>query len=237
MRERKIYTSFYEIPGVESREVYFYPKPKKSITSKTEIIHLIIAIAILSIAFSFPLGGGGLLLNGFESIKSAIKSYPLALFSILTGFFFHELSHKFVALRYGLWAEFRMYPEGLVFALLIGALIGFVFAAPGAVTIQGGARRFEIGRIAAAGPIANIVVAFISLVGYLSLGLDSNLGKILGFLCFINIFLAIFNLLPFDPLDGKKVIAWNAFAWGILMAIAIVIFFFYWNRMFILGIS
>ena len=237
MRERKIYTSFYEIPGVESHEAYFYPKPKKSITSKTEIIHLIIAIAILSIAFSFPLGGGGLLLRGFESIKSAIKSYPLALFSILTGFFFHELSHKFVALRYGLWAEFRMYPEGLVFALLIGALLGFVFAAPGAVTIQGGARRFEIGRIAAAGPIANIVVAFISLVGYLSLGLDSNLGKILGFLCFINIFLAIFNLLPFDPLDGKKVIAWNAFAWGILMAIAIVIFFFYWNRMFILGIS
>ncbi|MCD6411161.1 MAG: Zn-dependent protease [Thermoplasmata archaeon] len=130
-----------------------------------------------------------------------------------------------------------MYPEGLVFALLIGALLGFVFAAPGAVTIQGGARRFEIGRIAAAGPIANIVVAFISLVGYLSLGLDSNLGKILGFLCFINIFLAIFNLLPFDPLDGKKVIVWNAFAWGILMAIAIVIFFFYLNRMFILGIS
>jgi len=234
--ERRIYYSFHDIPNGSYRSPMEYRTlSKPPVTSKTEIIHLLIAMLILSLAFAFALGGRGILYDGMYSIIYALYAFPMALFSILTGFFFHELSHKFVAQRYGLWAEFRMYPNGLMFALLFGMLFGFVFAAPGAVTIQGGARRFEMGRIAAAGPLANIVVAVFSLIGYLYLGVDSQIGEILGFICFINIFLGFFNLLPFGPLDGKKIISWNATVWGLLTISAIIILVLYWNRMFIPG--
>ncbi|HID26214.1 MAG TPA: hypothetical protein EYP23_07140, partial [Thermoplasmata archaeon] len=123
--KRRVYYSFYDIPQRESFTPSYGVTSHQSITSRTEIMHLLIAIIVLSIAFSFPLGGGGII-EGLNVVKEAMDKYPIALFSIITGFFFHELSHKFIAQRYGLWAEFRMYPGGLLFAFLFGLLIGFV---------------------------------------------------------------------------------------------------------------
>jgi Zn-dependent protease len=227
-KKRRVYYSFYDIePKVE-----IFEAATLSITSKTEVLHLAIAIIVLSTAFSFALGRG-LLEGGLNSFIAAINRFPIALFSILTGFFFHELSHKFTAQRYRLWAEFRMYPFGLFFAFLFGVLFGFVFAAPGAVTIRGGARRSEIGKIASAGPLANILVAAFSLFGYLYIG--GYIGQILGFICFINIFLGFFNLLPFGPLDGRKIMGWNVGVWATLIILAIIVLTLYWGRMVIPG--
>ncbi len=234
---RRVYYSFYDIPRDDNSDIRHIQDAyvsKPPLTSKTEIIHLTIAMFILSVAFSFALGSNGLF-NGLKSILDAINAFPMAVFSILTGFFFHEMSHKFVAQRYGLWAQFRMYPRGLLVALLFGIVFGFVIAAPGAVTIQGGARKFEIGRTATAGPLANIIIASITLPTYLYLGVDSQIGAILGFVCLINIFLGLFNLFPFDPLDGKKIITWNAFVWAIITIWALIIFIMVFDRMYIPG--
>jgi Zn-dependent protease len=48
-----------------------------------------------------------------------------------TGFMLHELAHKFVAQRYGYWAEYKASPMGLIFTVVMAAMFGFVFAAPG----------------------------------------------------------------------------------------------------------
>ena len=45
--------------------------------------------------------------------------------------------------------------------------------------------------------------------------------KIIGFIGLINAFLATFNLLPMGPLDGVKIIRWNATVWTILFIIAV----------------
>ncbi len=68
---------------------------------------------------------------------------------------------------------------------------------------------------AAAGPISNIIVATISLIitksiGYFSYSFGSSfvlstLFTIFRTMCFINISLAIFNLLPFPPFDGSRI--------------------------------
>ena len=68
---------------------------------------------------------------------------------------------------------------------------------------------------AAAGPISNIIVAAISLaiakiILYSSYSLGANmvlstLFTIFRTMCFINISLAIFNLLPFPPFDGSRI--------------------------------
>ena len=68
---------------------------------------------------------------------------------------------------------------------------------------------------AAAGPISNLIVAAISLVvakillyaGY-GMGMNyiiSTLYTIFRSMCFINISLAIFNLIPIPPFDGSRI--------------------------------
>ena len=148
----------------------------------------------------------------------------LSFLGIVTAFFFHEISHKFMAQKHGLWAEYRMFPQGLRLALLLGIFTPIVFAAPGAVLFRGGSRTFETGQIAIAGPLANIIIAMITLPIYLFVLFEELIiAQIVAFICVINAFLAIFNLLPFGPLDGVKVIRWNATVWIVLLIIAITI--------------
>ena len=222
---RKIYTSFHELSP--SEYMYF---PKGSIDagnpgrfSSLELRHLLISMAVLTLAFSFAFSGNSIL-YGFTDLRRLVFSIPIAFLGILTAFFFHELSHKFMAQKYGLWAEYRMYPNGLLLSLIFAVFTGFVFAAPGAVMFQGGSHSYETGRIAAAGPSANIVIAFCSFLVYrIFFEIDSPLLKIIGFICLINALLATFNLVPLGPLDGNKVIRWNGIVWASLFIVSLVL--------------
>lgn len=177
-------------------------------------------MGVLTLAFSFALTRNNLF-SGFN-LETLLLFIPVSFLGIITAFFVHELSHKFMAQKYGLWAEFRMYPMGLLLALFLAVFTGFVFAAPGAVMFRGKTRTFETGQIAVAGPLANIVIAAVTLPLYLFVFFETPaLGKIVGFICLINAFLATFNLLPFGPLDGVKVIRWNANVWVILLIVAV----------------
>jgi Zn-dependent protease len=221
---RKIYTSFHDL---SPSEYMYFPKgtldggsPGKF--SRIEIYHLLLAMGVLTLAFSFAFSGNSILF-GFENVQTLLFAAPIAFLGILTAFFVHELSHKFMAQKYGLWSEFRMYPRGLLLSLFFAVFTGFVFAAPGAVMFRGETRNFEMGRIAAAGPLANIVIAVITYPLYRFVFFETSfVGKILGFICLINALLGTFNLLPFGPFDGMKVIRWNGIAWAALFIIAII---------------
>ncbi len=226
-QKRKIYNSFHDIPP---REYMYFPKgtleaEKPGRFSIIEIRHLLISMGVLTLAFTFALTRNNLISGLSIGFDLSILPYGIAIsfLGIVTAFFFHEISHKFMAQKHRLWAEYRMFPQGLSLALILGVLTPFVFAAPGAVMFMGGSRCHETGKIAMAGPLANIIVAMITLPIYLFVVFEESvLGQIIGFICLINAFLAAFNLLPFDPLDGVKIIRWNATVWIILLIIAIV---------------
>ena len=184
--------------------------------------HLIISICILTLAFAFTITGNSFI-SGFQRIANFPSGIILSFFSIVTAFIFHELAHKFMAQKFGLWAEYRMFPQGLLFALLLSVFVGFVFAAPGAVMFRGDTREFETGKIAASGPLANIIIAVFALIIYVFVLSETAFGQFFGFLCLINSVLATFNLLPFGPLDGVKIVRWNSTVWSILFIIAAVI--------------
>ena len=225
VEQQKSYPSLQDIPP---REYMYFPKGtlemgKPGKFSKTEIIHLAIALLILTFAFSFPLSQSHLLF-GSINLEAWVLALPASFLALLTAFFVHELSHKFMPQKYGLWSEFRMFPAGLALSFFLALFTGVVFAAPGAVMFQGETRPFETGRIAAAGSLANIIIAAITLPLYLFVVFETGfLGKMVGFICAVNALLATFNLLPFATLDGKKVIHWNGIVWAVLFICALLL--------------
>lgn len=152
-----------------------------------------------------------------------ITIFPAMIIVVGLGFILHEIAHKIVALKYGFWAEYKLWFEGLVLAIVMAIFLGIVFAAPGAVYIYGGhIRRDEDGKISLAGPLTNIFLALL----FLALTKTGFFREIfyLGFA--INSFLAFFNLLPIGILDGSKVFRWNFIIWFFTIVFAFVLFLF-----------
>ncbi|MCP8308199.1 MAG: hypothetical protein H3Z54_05825 [archaeon] len=184
--------------------------------SLIEIQHLLIAWLALGLAFSISMLG----LPNINELGPFIRIFMISLLTIGAGFIGHELTHKFVAQRYGCFAEFRMWPLGLIFALFFALTLGVVFAAPGAVYITPvsfglgyGITNRENGIISLSGPLTNALLALIFFPLIFYTGLLNEIGR-LGF--FINLLLAAFNLIPFPPMDGHKVFIWNKGIWAMV---------------------
>lgn len=190
--------------------------------SKTETKDLSIAIIVITLLFAYLYSNG--------TFGMIIYLIPISLVTIGLSFILHELGHKYVAQKYGFFAEFRKWNTGLLIAIITG-LFGFIFLAPGAVYIgsyTGIITDEENGKISIAGPIVNIILAVIFLLIEISLKpfflLSSPLSTYLmitamiGF--HINSFLALFNLLPIPMLDGSKVMKWNLPLWIVSIVVA-----------------
>ena len=184
-----------------------------------EIRDLIIAFVVISLSFAIVQGG--------RDPSLVLNILPIVMVGVGTGFILHELGHKFVSMKYGYWAEFKLWPQGLIFALL-SSFLGFVFAAPGAVYTYANYMNDEInGKISIAGPIVNIIIALIFLaicVVVVPTAFFSETSLLIFLVCSvgytINSFLATFNLIPFGNLDGSKVLTWNAGIWVVTIAVA-----------------
>jgi Zn-dependent protease len=179
-------------------------------------------IAWLAIAVAFTL----IFVRDRIDIVGFALYFVISLVTVGIGFVLHELAHKFTAMRYGYWAEFRKDNQMLLVAVLLAALVGVVFAAPGATVIYGtGMTREQNGRISAAGPVTNLLLC-IPFLGIVVLG--AALSGVAGMLLFqagiigltVNAMIAAFNMLPVSVLDGKKVLAWNPAIFGGLIALA-----------------
>lgn len=187
---------------------------------KTEIRHILIALAVLTFAFAnvlTPIIGSQI--EG-DMIIDFLYALVLSLVVITAAFFTHEMAHKFVAQRYGAWAEFRIFPFGLLMALVF-SFVGFIFAAPGAVYIQGVGNKKQNGLISIAGPAVNLILGVPFMVAALLLPISGILFTFLWLMGYINIFLAFFNLLPIPPLDGSKIYRWNPIIYVSTLAISI----------------
>ncbi len=184
-------------------------------TSEREIRDLIKAWAAISIAFA-------IVMRGFVGL-SFYQVFIVAAVTVGTGFLLHELGHKIVAQRYGCFAEFRSFDQMLFLAVAM-SFFGFVFAAPGAVMISGPVGVRRNGKISAAGPAVNLILAVIFL-WFLSMTSGGILTIIAFYGFFINSWLALFNLLPFGNFDGKKILRWNKTVYGVMVGTALILMF------------
>ena len=193
--------------------------------SEKEINDLILATLAFGLALSF------MELDGIFGLLSSSESFGVAIFWLVSfgiiyilalgpAFIIHELAHKFLARHYGCWAEFRADPQGLKVGVLIAALFGIVFMAPGAVMVAGNITKSQNGKIALAGPISNLILFALGLIGGgLLLRLISTWYVELFVFAWLwgNAILAAFNMIPFGPLDGRKVKDWSELIFWIFM--------------------
>jgi len=171
---------------------------------------LLIAWLAISIAFTL------IYIRGGVNVTGLIFFFVMSLLTVGVAFILHELAHKFTAMRYGYWAEFKKDNQMLLVAVVMAALVGVVFAAPGATYIYGNATRAENGRISAAGPITNLLLCIpFALLMLFGGGLIGIVGLV-GFR--VNAMIATFNMLPISVLDGRKILAWNPAVFAVLMA-------------------
>jgi len=181
--------------------------------TSNEIRDIVISMLVIAFVFAYIFGG--------RNISNTINWMPVTLIAVGVGFVFHELAHKFVAIRYGYWAEYKMWLEGLILALLTSIALGFVFAAPGAVYIHGvHISKEENGKISLAGPVTNILLALLFILILPFVYSSEILLRIAMMGTAVNSFLAFFNLIPFTILDGAKIFAWNKLIWAIMAALA-----------------
>lgn len=196
--------------------------------SGEEIRDLLKAWAAISLAVSVAFLGR----DSIQAVGAPLLIRGFIIYAATFGFAFlaHEvLGHKFAAQKKGLFAEFRADDFFLVLAVIL-SFTGFVFAAPGATVISGVTRIQTYGRIAAAGPVVNIILALI--FGLLAragveLFVPLYLGKgieLVNQSYQFNAWLALFNLLPLGVLDGAKVLAWDKRVWILLTGVSALLF-------------
>ena len=205
--------------------------------SQIELKDLFISLIAFSLGLSFVFNGGligGMLQLGPVLIFTIPYYFILSSIAFGPAFIIHELAHKFVARHYGCWAEFRADYRGLRTGVLIAFFIGFLFMAPGAVMVAGRVSRKENGIISIAGPITNIVLFFIGMIGgglLLSVLYHSILAEIVVLWMWGNAILGAFNMLPFGPLDGAKVKKWSEPIFWLFLAITLGLVFTMLNGM------
>jgi Zn-dependent protease len=200
--------------------------------SRREEFDLLIAWIAISLAFLIvqivPNGilGPAIPITPF----GALETLGISLVTVGVAFILHEMAHKFTAIKFGFWAEFRKDNNMLLIMGALAALVGMIFAAPGATVIYDttgrGISREQNGKISIAGPLINLLLCIPFVIIFLigggfSAAVSGNLFAKLGLAGIqINAIIAAFNLLPVSILDGRKVWAWNKVIFVVTVIVA-----------------
>jgi len=179
-----------------------------------------IACLALALAFTLVFSRGG-----WNTWIDLVFIFVVSVITVGAAFILHEMAHKFTAMKFGYFAAFRKDNGMLLMGVALAALVGIVFAAPGATVIYGQPGREmtkrENGIISAAGPVANLVlgVAFFAVL-IAGFAVQSVPVVIIGTMGLsVNGMIGFFNLLPISVLDGKKVLAWNPVIFAVLIVL------------------
>lgn len=178
-----------------------------------ELRDLTIAILVLSFVLSFP----------------DLDEFFLAILIVFFSYILHEIGHKMIAEKLGCMTNFRLWPTGIfigIFSAFLKVLSGInlVFAAPGFVEIMPykfGRWGFKVvtlgtkdlGIIALGGVGVNILLMLL---------FKTIPGQVFHLLSYYNGLIALFNLLPFPPLDGSKIFLWKEWFWLMLIFITVL---------------
>ena len=149
----------------------------------------------------------------------SLTSMVATLLAVLMAITFHETAHGYVAYRLGdptAKNQGRLTLNPIAHLDLIGALMMFVFGFGWAKPVPVNPFYFEGDRtkgmmlVSVAGPLTNLIISFAAYFIYVAGSGFAGIPFLSIFLSTtvtLNIYLAVFNLIPIPPLDGSKILA------------------------------
>ncbi len=161
---------------------------------------------------------------------------------------FHEFAHAWMASKCGDNTAAKMGRLTLnpmahldVMGSLMILFVGFGWAKPVPVDSRNlRDPRKDMMKVAAAGPLSNLLLAMLAgmawrVLGSTNLLLDTNFPVLIFYFTQINIALAVFNLIPVSPLDGSQIfsgylmktnpeLAWKIQSYGPQVLFGLILF-------------
>lgn len=173
--------------------------------SPRELRDLFIAMAVITFAFAYD--------DGSEtfSLSYWLFNYVKIFLMVALAFFVHESAHKIMGLSLGIRTEYKLWTMGVYITLLCT----FLFQGKVSIIIPGGVMFYHMaiqrlghfryglnllscGIIGAMGPIANLVMATF----WETLAINGIMPDLFHQMTFINLYYAVFSMLPLPNLDG-----------------------------------
>ncbi|WP_226669174.1 site-2 protease family protein [Metabacillus litoralis] len=164
-------------------------------------------------------------MNDFSFLAFPLDYIPYVVITLIVAFTLHEFAHAFVAYKFGdptAQRQGRLTLSPLAhldpFGTILIFIAGFGWAKPVPVN------RFFFKRprlagvlVSVAGPLSNLLLAFLGMVivnilvatgimSVLPVNYADQLDLFFGIFISLNVMLFLFNLLPFPPLDGYRII-------------------------------
>ncbi|KMY42922.1 zinc metalloprotease [Bacillus sp. FJAT-27916] len=157
----------------------------------------------------------------FVDFQNIITNLPYMLVTLAIAFTVHEYAHAYAAYKFGDQTaknQGRLTLNPLVHIDPIGAIFLILFGFGWAKPVPVNRFFFKNPRlngiiVSIVGPLSNLVLAFVAVLIVLFIQ-QFNLGMMIPYFIFkfisifinINVLLFVFNLLPFPPLDGYRII-------------------------------
>lgn len=150
---------------------------------------------------------------------NSLTSMVATLLAVLMAITFHETAHGYIAYRLGdptAKNQGRLTLNPIAHLDPIGALMMFVFGFGWAKPVPVNPFYFEGDRtkgmilVSVAGPLTNLIISFAAYFIYVAGSGFAGIPFLSIFLSTtvtLNIYLAVFNLIPIPPLDGSKILA------------------------------
>ncbi|MFE8697828.1 site-2 protease family protein [Cytobacillus sp. FJAT-53684] len=156
-----------------------------------------------------------------QFLAFSLKEIPYVAITLMVAFTIHEFAHAFVAYKFGdptAQKQGRLTLNPIQHLDPIGTILIFIAGFGWARPVPVNRYFFKNPRLAGilvsvAGPISNLLMAMLGfLIWYAMLGMGVAAGMSASVQVFFNIFihlnlvLFVFNLLPFPPLDGYRIV-------------------------------
>lgn len=136
----------------------------------------------------------------------------------------HDLAHKYAAWRVGAVTEYQFWGLGTFIMIVTTALFSIVFSLPARTAINDmdklSTKQKAI--IYAAGPLMSVVLFG---VFALLIPLGGSLGAIGLVGCSSNLLAAVYGMMPFEPMDGKKVVRYKKVLWALMFIPLLLLYF------------
>ncbi|MEK6868327.1 MAG: hypothetical protein AABX98_05900 [Nanoarchaeota archaeon] len=173
--------------------------------SPREMRDLFIAMTVITLAFAYD--------DGSESFQLGhwIFNYLKIFFIVAIAFFFHESAHKIMGLSLGIRTEYKLWTlgtyitlictflfQGKIYILLTGGVAFYHMTIQRLGHFRYGLNLLSCGLVGAMGPIANLVMATF----WETLALNGIMTDFFHQMTFINLYYAVFSMLPLPNLDG-----------------------------------